>query len=101
MQIRKLHVATVFTLEPDFCRLLAAGVELSDTDFIWFVLPTSQVQLLVGGGGAGGGDRGEPIHAPSPPARTGHFELALRSSEFFLPLFGTVHEKRSCLLLFY
>lgn len=96
MQIRKRYVATVCKLEPDFRLLSAAGAELGYTDFTWFVFPALQVQRW---GGLGEGTEASP--STPPPARTGHFELVFWSDEFFLPLFGTAHEKHSCLLLFY
>lgn len=87
---------TVFKLEPRFLSfLLAALVNLSYTDFIWFEFSDFNVYLMVGEEEALGvvGWRGEG-HL------TGHFQLVLWSSEFFLPLLGVIYKSHSCLLVF-
>ena len=81
IQVRIKVLFTVFKPEPRFISfLLAAMVNRSYTEFIWFVFPVLSVYLLGLGGEAGWGrDRGTgPFpHLPC------HVELVLWSREFF------------------
>ena len=99
IQVRIKVLFTVFKPEPRFISfLLAAMVNRSYTEFIWFVFPVLSVYLLGLGGEAGWGrDRGTgPFpHLPC------HVELVLWSREFFSPLPEMIYRRRPRLLVFY